>query len=1610
LSTAGRAAAVALAALALVAAFAPLAAAAEGAAAGTIWEAQAVRFPVRPELLSPSAPFDGGQGEDVRGPVKIAPGRAAAFRLGPVSFARVRVVAGNAEAVSFGRLVRGEGDAAVRSSLLAEERPQSLGPGRWYLVQPPPVGTVWFIQASEPVTVVVERAVQRSQRLVWVTVRDQVFRWIDGAGELPALPASRGASELLVRLRADEALARIAEGHFGKGEVGPALRLWRKASADVALSKVRRLHPPYMVASDLAGGRAGFGDTEQIYRGSTDRLHSGDKYHRVNRPRARWRVTLTGPGVIDLSVRAVWPENRRERILELSVAVDGVEVAHDRETRSPLRVTRDDHWKQPFPAYEPLVTGRGERVSPKQTLVVPLLLGTHTYEFDVRGGPMLVDARLWRRRPRLRGLVGGTQHAGRLASRALERAPAAADPRDFLEALVGTLEGKRATVSADWPPLLELALLARGVAYSDPRRPEGRAAVLDRAAELIASLSPDDDPDLVAASQIDLAGAGRRWGLGESVEDLLSRSPVPLRPAAVAAFALAVPEKERAGRRSRTLAGVMAAWAQRPLEGAIRSTLLRLWFDRTGWSSLTPTQANAEASRERWWFRPARPLRRELADHRIVALASGRAQAIDVGRLTTAPNRPGRVRLFAVGPPGATATVRVGTETFPIAMEGRAAVLELAVAPGPHEVELTAGAGVMAFVAVPRERSGVRSERAQATRSRWRLGPDAPLDFVLPDRGLPGLIRLELRAPSAPGTEPIELGLSIDGKPPRKLLLRPGSVDPTWMPQRGARRVSGAVDATLWLPDDAGTVRITSDAPVWCSFAIRRADAAPAAASAAEPAEPEAAEPFDDPATIDLARHDRLQLDDAVSHPARRPYSVRHFVNHLAARGGATHWPFQPDWEPVELVWPARGALLRASPQADLWLERYDRATALDREGRHLVAARALAELARDSGVWQVAVEAIAAARRRLPRRLQDRVLLYSLALDLATRATLATVWRGVVELSRNTRSERLRGWDAPAGFARVFGGRSARERGPRSIFGHRGASPPWPSDVALPVRSGARSSGRVRAFEATELRLRVWCRPLDGAETCRLRWRIGGDASGELEAKPDSIVFGPPVAVAVGEHAVEVEFASGRGLASAAVVDPDGKPMFEPRRRRFELAAADNPASVAVVGPAVLWIEGRSAGAAGELRISAAPSGSDSGPALRTVVSLPGARDATVTMEDAAMPVLRKPGYGLLTLPRAGRYRLSVEPDAGVAGLRVTRVAAIPEPAAGSETPGVAPEARPAAPASAWAGSELGLLGDATPPTPRSLPTTLSLATVAGIDDRTGRGDDDDRLQNRFEVTARWRHQLAPSRWWVGAQLGMRALSDSTSFNVGADTYVRGLPLGVRLNGRARVYVQDYADRLESRILTRARFDRSLSFLPTTFGIPAVSVQLSHYSLTEGDLVDGTAPDPLVFTNFGTTHDKSIALDWTQFWTPFVDQTGWAMVRVTSNEDLTTVDRFDALVGWRGVIEVGDLSGPEYRVVYRPTLRIADLDRRESFVRHDILLRFDWTVWTGRAGRFVFSLDNDLYLSTEVASRAAVRVGVRFDWTGQRSLRDLPPTERDFEDIIEHRLWGAYR
>ncbi|MEM9491858.1 MAG: hypothetical protein AAGC55_22120, partial [Myxococcota bacterium] len=280
---------------------------------GLVWRSQAVQHPVALTDLTPRPPYIRTAGAPRRDPVTVDAQRAAALWLGPTELVRVRVLdadgapgAGSADATErlsatsvrprFGRITGG-----AHGRMVISEPGVALDEHSWYLIQPPGGGNLWFITADAPLRIAVDRPSAREGRLVWELVRSQILSWIDRDGIMPDLPAVAGSTAVELRLRLDEAVARIVDRTFASSPaLDRALRAWRKTSALIALDSISPA-----IGKPQARRRIdrSLGPNQVLRLGRAGPASPGADYRRIDRDQLSHEFTADGPGILRIEIR-----------------------------------------------------------------------------------------------------------------------------------------------------------------------------------------------------------------------------------------------------------------------------------------------------------------------------------------------------------------------------------------------------------------------------------------------------------------------------------------------------------------------------------------------------------------------------------------------------------------------------------------------------------------------------------------------------------------------------------------------------------------------------------------------------------------------------------------------------------------------------------------------------------------------------------------------------------------------------------------------------------------------------------------------------------------------------------------------------------------------------------------------------------------------------------------------------------------------------------------------------------------------------------------------------------------------------------------------------------
>lgn len=743
-----------------------------------------------------------------------------------------------------------------------------------------------------------------------------------------------------------------------------------------------------------------------------------------------------------------------------------------------------------------------------------------------------------------------------------------------------------------------------------------------------------------------------------------------------------------------------------------------------------------------------------------------------------------------------------------------------------------------------------------------------------------------------------------------------------------------------------------------------------------------------------------------------------------------------------------RTLLYRAAQRRDSLLARYYRADMLMQQGEYLDAARALRELYEESGQPQIGVEALLALEAALA---QDALpsaepaarvppgassLAYGLALELRERLVHPVVERVLFAMARQSRWEPIRNTDANAGFERLYLEQGESEPGPISEVKRSLLAAPWPGDDTHVVDPGRGALLHVDLARPATIRPQVWCRRIRSPEEespahCVVRWRVDGQPlrTTELplvsERTLDTLALGKgrhQISVSLAEEdpsvLLAVRFVSSRPL-SQETSDPRETTVPVLRPGRLFVADAERPVVITVLGPTTLRVEARryDGDPPVHVDIDAEPEGLPEGKRRSRSLLVDTPRDDAASSDAGRQLRLSLPVRTTILLPEHGPYRVMTRPRSGQVLVRFgRREDQEPAPSPGSQparpADDVQPaqEAAPAVAATPWPAQPLaedGLSGrtwqpDRTPPWP-----TLSVGLQYRRDDLEERDVTDEPLEDRLQLDVAWRRQVVDDKLWVRVRPSLRWHPGiAPSYGLAGDLDVRRLPYGVGLDLSSRLFAQSVDGVLGWSVQGQLRITRPLRASTSLTLMPSLGLRARHYSLTSADTA-AFAFDPLVYNSYSRAHRYAIEPRLRAYWWVFQDQMAFATAQLATNESLRTTDHVRLGIGWRGILEWRRIGEPLFQVEYGPNLRLFDEHRKSTYLRHDLGLGLEWSLWNGSDGRLVLELRDDLYLSDLVGHRNVFLVGVRYDFTGGRGLRDILPSERRFNDLIEQGQWA---
>ncbi len=814
------------------------------------WLPQAVRYPVDPDKVTSSVPFAAG-GEspsaDVAGEIVVSKHRAAAIWLDPLTVVRVRSSKETHGQLRFVRMGTpdapggGVGTPATRTGLLTVDEPgMPADEDGHYLVQPAGTGGVWIVSAASDVSVVIERPVGMRGLLAWEVALEAALDWVDKGGDRPSFPetADGADSDLAIRMDVDAEIAASVTALTPDPQIAEALKWWRKASIVDGVLRHQPITSGYFGIKRLEDHLVGLADKETLRVGSDGDETDEIPYRWLHAPAGRWTIELPGPGLLRVEARATLSTAARAAAvgqaqvpLVVRLSDGSGHVERSEELFAPAVSTVPPLLAAAFHQKVPLVTGDGQTVGQRSVTALPLLQGRHRYSIDVSGGPALLRIAAVRHRELLPNAARGLWSAADYANRALDKLRNAPSNAAGLVRMLSSrfVDGRVQPPPADeLPPLLRALTLTRTAkSVSDW---SGAAAGVSKACG-------GGPSTLCWTLRLDVAEALSVLGDRPNAEQLVTSTrtlpPLPL----ASRWARLIPAPDRFERmRDEALAATLLAWRERPTDPRSREDALRRWYDRTTWMRVPPASAAIEN------YRPPQAL--TYLDTTVRQTEGGGSG----GWPRLRPGLPADVEappsLFC---PACPAVLRIGVRTRPASADPVAIfvddrrwdlvaisdleVAEIAVAPGPHAVRVEGAGLVEAYSSFPLGANDPGAADSPARLRRYWPTADAEstraVRYLLPQPGVPGPVRVELRVIERPGrawpTAPIELTLKSDIGTSHKLMIRPDVPDDATLSVSASGRVGRPLAVEVMLPTTAREIWLDApiDSPIVAAVYVR---------------------------------------------------------------------------------------------------------------------------------------------------------------------------------------------------------------------------------------------------------------------------------------------------------------------------------------------------------------------------------------------------------------------------------------------------------------------------------------------------------------------------------------------------------------------------------------------------------------------------------------------------------------------------------------------------------------------------------------------------------------------------------------------------------------------
>ncbi len=1622
-------------------------------AEGFSWEAQPVHTRVTPGDVRGAAPFVPVGTPAATGSVEVGPEHGAVFWLPALEVVRVTAESGTLRFVRVPRTRAGES-----SDLRLDEPGVPVQPGRWYLAEPMGNGSVWVVTASEATKVRIERPIAREGALPDEAVRLALLRWVEGKRQSPPpfLPA-----ELRTRLEVESQLASaLTRGVPEQSPLHAAVLTWRKASALQAWSLRQPLHastfrlshpkPPGAPVRlegmetpffrqpgdegewtlELTGPGVLAVDVRPLPRPDMEQvvLELGEDGRAPARLEVRPRLATMGPEVV-LPV----PSKERERRKLASGEAVGVEEEL-RVTLRPGKHTYRVRWKGGSVLLR-------ARVGERRPWMGELLAGEVDWEELAGRAWKLVQAENAPQAVLLRRQIAALEP---VFATTREDVPSGSGLSLELQALIALEEAEAATDNG--------LRAARAAAATEALRGEDVNAgstlvwhVRLRLARLLLELGRPDETHRLLSAAPSFPESG--WQAAEA-----------------AAVVARLPQGNPY--RSRQLAALELAWRLEPLSEDIRRQYRDAWWHASRWGTLHPVGTKAALpTRQRWldvqaYEEGARsgagalwPLR---PGSTVRVRPTGAAETPTLLRAYVLPSATTR------GP----VVLRVGTLSLPLLPLNVVEPVEVALPPGDHLVRLEGDAGTRAFMSLAPVGEEAMPEEVGYVHTQWPVKAGGqPVRFRIPEPHLTSPVRVMLRVTKAP-KGPVAVWMRTDMGPPRRMVLESTRAGTRHFSLDGdVNSAPSPVSVVLPLPAFTREVWFepeSADVQLVAALSVRR-PLEPEGQRAAPPVlggqpveklltlsrrlsdTPESSELLLARAELLLALAEeplaREDLARVLGGPEGRltPEQLRHVLSLMDALEEAED-PRRvrfagPVTQPMLLA-PgfaaladagnsevhALASLARQSGAAKALerlgggstpAERYLRARLLAESGQQEQAARELVRLYQRTGQPQLGLEALAMLERSrtTPRTWAEggAQLGSVLATQLGAWAELPLVRRMRAETGRWTRWERLLDAEEKAGSLEAM--QEGQPPEVPELVRKALVAPPWPLEQARLLSSGGASVLDLVTEGPRRLGMQGLCRPMQAgpklAKPCTFVLRVDGLTVAEAQAAAGETVELTAPLKTGGRHQLEVVLNRTEmpvlGLVRFVTV-PEGENKARPLPTHQPLSMLrgrpGHPVVMTVRGPTALRVSARALEPreGRYLLVRSTPltegtGGSEDEP-MRLI--LPVELDASLQGQKLPMGQERE---AVLLLPERGAYRVQLEPTEGEALVRVQLAVAEPPTASQSREWPQAP-----------AGPE-SLPWPALPPPLSLLPETepaaepahglgmLSMELTIRRED-VGEGEISRPLRTGLEARVGLRRELVPRRVWLRLEPQARFPMDTTPvLGTHAALHLVGLPLDLRATLRGSLFAQQVEDTLGWSARGWLSVDRRVRLTSDLSLIPGLRFALESQQV--GEKVDSERFDRGVYWRYGEQHPRRLTPEVALRWQPLMDHVGTLSAWATSNADMRTADHVSAKARWSALLG-GPLPYTRASLSYELSQRFEDAHRSTAYLRHGLRGQLDWSLWTSRQGRLQLFAEDQLLLSEPFGPQNMFSLGLRWDWTGGRGLRDVLPDEEEFERLLD--------